>query len=78
MQFHGDLPMDSSSRNVPLFYREKGVLEHYLPGSRSTLWRQVKAGVFPAPIKLASGITAWRKTDLDLWANQFKGGQDGR
>ena len=70
--------MDSSSRNVPFFYREKGVLEHYLPGSRSTLWRQVKAGTFPAPIKISDGVTAWLKSDLDLWANQFKGGQGER
>jgi len=70
--------MDSSSRNVPLFIRENQVLEHYLPASRSTLWRQVKAGVFPAPIKLSGGITAWVKADLDLWAAQIKGGQGER
>jgi len=70
--------MDLNSQIVPLFFREKGVLERYLPGSRSTLWRKVKSGMFPAPIKISGGITAWLKTDLDLWANQFKGGQDGR
>ena len=70
--------MDSNSLIVPIFIRESQVLERYLPTSRSTLWRQVKAGIFPAPVKLSGGITAWRKSDLDNWVNQFKGGQDGR
>ena len=70
--------MHANSKIDPLFVREKGVLKYYLPGSRSTLWRQVKAGKFPAPVKLSGGITAWRKSDLDNWVNQFTGGQDGR
>ncbi len=31
-----------------------------LPVSRSTLWRMVKAGRFPAPHKLGPNTTAWR------------------
>ncbi len=68
--------MAKNSQIVPLFFREDQVLEHYLPASRSTLWRQVKVGIFPAPIKLSGGITAWLKSDLDLWANKFKGNHD--
>ena len=32
----------------------------------STLWRWVKAGRFPAPIKLGSRL-AWTRADLDQW-----------
>jgi prophage regulatory protein len=35
--------------------------------SRSTWWRMVKAGTAPRPIKLSSGITAWRVGDLRTW-----------
>lgn len=36
--------------------------------SAATLWRNVKAGKFPAPVKLSSSITAWRRADYDAWA----------
>ena len=69
--------MHSNSKIDPLFLREKGVLKYYMPGSRSTLWRKVRAGLFPAPIKVL-GITAWLKSDLDLWAAGIKAGQGER
>jgi prophage regulatory protein len=69
--------MDSNSQVEPLFFREKGVLKYYMPGSRSTLWRKVKGGLFPAPIKVL-GITVWLKSDLDLWAAAVKAGQGER
>jgi predicted DNA-binding transcriptional regulator AlpA len=34
------------------------------PFSKSTLWAKVKAGSFPAPIKLGPRITAWRVSDI--------------
>ena len=38
-----------------------------VPGSRSTWRRMVKTGQAPAPIKLHTGITAWRVGDLREW-----------
>jgi predicted DNA-binding transcriptional regulator AlpA len=37
--------------------------------SRTTLWRRVKAGQFPAPVNLfdASPTLFWRLTDLLAW-----------
>ena len=35
-----------------------------LPISRSTLWRMVKAGRFPAPYKLGLNTTCWRCGDV--------------
>ena len=38
-----------------------------VPVSRSTWRRMVKAGHAPAPIKLHTGISAWRVGDLRCW-----------
>lgn len=38
--------------------------------SRTTLWRRVKAGDFPAPVRLGgvgSRAVGWRRTDIDTW-----------
>ena len=32
--------------------------------SRPTVWRHVKAGKIPAPVKLSDRVTAWRVADL--------------
>ena len=38
-----------------------------LPFSAPTLWRKVKAGTFPRPIKLSERITAWKVGDVREW-----------
>ena len=38
-----------------------------LPFSAPTLWRKVKAGTFPAPVKLADRVTAWKVGDVRAW-----------
>ncbi len=43
--------------------RERDLLRR-VPFSRSTLWREVKAGRFPAPYKLSPNTTAWRWADV--------------
>jgi prophage regulatory protein len=35
-----------------------------IPVSKSTWWAGVKAGRFPAPVKLGPRITAWRVEDI--------------
>lgn len=40
------------------------------PFSSPTLWRMVRAGTFPAPVKLAPRVTAWRTEDLECWENE--------
>ena len=40
--------------------------------SRTTLWRRVKTGDFPAPIRLGgagSRAVRWRRTDIETWIN---------
>lgn len=38
-----------------------------VPFSRTTLWRMIKAGTFPAPVKLSPGVTAWRVEAVMAW-----------
>lgn len=41
-----------------------------LPFSASTLWRRVKAGTFPAPIKISERVTAWRAETIRHWLDE--------
>lgn len=38
-----------------------------VPFSEPTLWRLVKKGEFPAPVKLSERVTAWRVEDVRAW-----------
>lgn len=46
--------------------REAELLKTYLPISRTTLWRMVKAKQFPAPIKLRSA-KVWSEVEVKTW-----------
>ena len=37
------------------------------PFSSPTLWREVKEGNFPRPIKLSKRVTAWKVGDIRAW-----------
>jgi prophage regulatory protein len=60
--------IDESSYTLPEtgFVRQKQ-LAAIIPFSRTTLWRKVRAGEFPAPVKLSAGITAWRVEEVRAW-----------
>lgn len=51
------------------FLRQAQVLA-FVPFSKSTLWRRVQEGSFPAPIKLSVRVTAWRAEDIRHWIAQ--------
>ena len=38
-----------------------------VPFSSPTLWRKVKSGEFPRPVKLSERVTAWRVEDIRAW-----------
>ena len=38
-----------------------------IPFSTSTLWRRVRSGHFPRPVKVSCQITAWRVGDIRVW-----------
>ncbi|RZZ88917.1 helix-turn-helix transcriptional regulator [Pseudoxanthomonas winnipegensis] len=46
--------------------REKEMIP-LLPWSAPTLWRRVKTGSFPQPIRLEGRITCWRWGDVRQW-----------
>ena len=52
----------------PTFIREKQLRTHFIEIAHSTLWGWVANGTFPAPVKLSSGVTAWKRSDLKVWA----------
>jgi prophage regulatory protein len=35
--------------------------------SRATIWRWVKAGVFPQPIKITNRVTVWKSSDIQAY-----------
>lgn len=37
---------------------------HVVPYSASTLWRRCRSNDFPRPIRVSSGITAWKVGDI--------------
>ncbi len=38
-----------------------------IPVSKASIWRKVKDGTFPKPVKLGDRITAWRTEDVVSW-----------
>jgi predicted DNA-binding transcriptional regulator AlpA len=44
-----------------------------LPSSAPTLWRKVKAGTFPRPVKLSERVTAWQVGAIRQWLNAQAG-----
>lgn len=52
------------------YVRQSQLIPVILPFSPATLWRKVKVGEFPQPVKLSARITAWRVEDIRLWMDQ--------
>ncbi len=38
-----------------------------VPWSDTTLWRRVKDGTFPKPVRLSENRIAWLESDVDEW-----------
>lgn len=58
--------------NSSTFLRQSTLLQCHVPFSAATLWRLVKAGRFPRPVKVTDQITAWRCSDIEDWAKDPK------
>jgi predicted DNA-binding transcriptional regulator AlpA len=52
------------------FLRVASVLA-FVPMSRAAWFRGVKAGRYPAPVKLSAGVTAWRAEDIRALIDQL-------
>ncbi|MEM5299105.1 AlpA family phage regulatory protein [Burkholderia sp. JPY481] len=44
-----------------------------LPFSRATLWRRVKDGTFPSPLKLSERTTVWPTPEIRKWVIDHSG-----
>ena len=53
---------------APRLLRVRDVLA-IVPFSRTTLWRRVRSGSFPAPVRLGERIVAWRERDVRQWVD---------
>jgi prophage regulatory protein len=51
------------------FIRQSQLIPVIVPFSSATLWRKVKAGTFPAPVKLSERVTAWPVESVRAWMN---------
>ncbi|MDE2184978.1 MAG: AlpA family phage regulatory protein, partial [Alphaproteobacteria bacterium] len=40
--------------------------------SRTTVWRRVRQGTFPAPVSLGTTRIAWRESDIAAWMEAQK------
>lgn len=62
----------SASGTLPStgYVRQAQLVPHIIPFSSATLWRKVKAGHFPRPVKLSERVTAWAVEDIRAWMQQ--------
>lgn len=61
------LPAVTDSSIYPADYWRIAKVRRVVPVNASTLWRWVRDGKFPRPIKLGPRTTAWRATDVISW-----------
>lgn len=59
-------PAPSPSDAVPAFYRLRDVVR-ITALSRSTVYRRIAEGRFPAPIHLGGRASAWQRSTLQDW-----------
>jgi prophage regulatory protein len=48
-------------------YVRMSQLIEIVPMSKATIWRKLKDGTFPKPVKLGDRITAWRLDQIEAW-----------
>ncbi len=49
-----------------------GELLERLPFSRQEIWRRVRRGEFPAPLKLGARRIGWRENEVEAWLDSQK------
>jgi prophage regulatory protein len=42
-------------------------LRRIIPLSRTTVWRRIRDGRFPQPLKISPGRVAWLKAEIVAW-----------
>ena len=54
------------------YMRQAQLIPVIVPVSAATLWRWVKSGKFPAPVKLSERVTAWPVESVRAWIESHK------
>ena len=60
----------------PLFYSRKDLKNLGIPFSRATLWRKVRDGSFPKPVKLGENTNAWLVSTIREYAKRLAEAQN--
>jgi len=63
---HETRHIPASEPASPMFYRMHDVLR-MTALSRSSLYRRIAAGTFPAPVSLGGAAKGWRRRGLEQW-----------
>lgn len=53
------------------FLRQSQIIPTLIPFSPATLWRKVKDGSFPSPVRISERVSAWRVEDVRAWMQSF-------
>jgi predicted DNA-binding transcriptional regulator AlpA len=51
------------------FLRQSQIIPKIVPISSPTLWRWIRDGKFPKPVKLSSRMVGWRCEDVKAWCD---------
>lgn len=72
MIFHQPLPKPNTPQAPPAFYRLRDVMR-ICTLSRSTVYRRISEGRFPAPVHLGGRASAWPSAELQAWIDNPEG-----
>lgn len=61
---HAQAEISKQVHAATLYLTDRQVAER-LAVSRATIWRWVRRGTFPAPLKFSPGITRWKLSDVE-------------
>lgn len=76
--FFGNLPAVGYVRQAQLVVDPKRPEKPaILPFSAATLWRKVKSGEFPRPVKLSERVTAWPVAAVRAWMEKCEAQHTG-
>ena len=71
---HHKAPADSDSpRTLDRLIPQKELLDHHVPLDRSTVYRRVKDGTFPQPVRYGERSLARRASDIQRWMDERVG-----
>ncbi|WP_292290232.1 AlpA family transcriptional regulator [Mesorhizobium sp.] len=61
--------MEHSNDNLPPLLLRVGDVERMIGLGRSSIYRNIEAGIFPRPVALGTGSVRWRFADVKAWAD---------